>query len=84
MLTLSYCQVLPQNKKRNCKTFCFFAANNLLLNSLNVEVGGLVFGISNTEVTPPATAALLPLSKFSASLAPKGSLKMDLGIYHPW
>ena len=46
----------------------------MLLNSLNVDVGGLVFGISNTEVMPPATAALLPLSKFSASLAP-GSLK---------
>ena len=33
-----------------------------------------MFGISNTDVTPPATAALLPDSKFSASFAP-GSLK---------
>ena len=37
-------------------------------------VGGLVLGISNKEVTPPRTAALLPLSKSSASVEP-GSLK---------
>ena len=31
-------------------------------------------GISNNEVTPPSTAALLPLSRSSASVEP-GSLK---------
>ena len=43
-------------------------------NSTKFAVGGLVFGISNKEVTPPRTAALLPLSKSSASVDP-GSLK---------
>ena len=48
---------------------------SFLLNSLNVDVGGFVFGISKTDVIPPpAIAALLPLSKFSASFEP-GSLK---------
>ena len=37
-------------------------------------MGGDVLGISNTEVTPPNTADLLPLSKFSFFVLP-GSLK---------
>ena len=39
-----------------------------------VSVGGDVFGISKTEVMPPKTADLLPLSKVSFSGLP-GSLK---------
>ena len=43
-------------------------------NSSKFVVGGLVFGISKTEVIPPITAALLPEFKSSASVDP-GSLK---------
>ena len=39
-----------------------------------MEVGGLVFGISNTLVIPPAIAALLPELRSSVSVDP-GSLK---------
>ena len=47
---------------------------SFLLNSVWLDVGGLVLGISNTEVTPPKTAALLPDCKSSTSVEP-GSLK---------
>ena len=45
-----------------------------MLNSVWLDVGGLVLGISKTDVTPPKTAALLPDSKSSTSVDP-GSLK---------
>jgi hypothetical protein len=42
----------------------------------------LVFGISNTEVIPPAIAALLPECKSSVSVEP-GSLKWVCVSMHP-
>ena len=39
-----------------------------------LDVGGLLLGISNTAVIPPATAALLPEFRSSVSVEP-GSLK---------
>ena len=56
------------------KLFAGSSTGNLLENSFLLEVGGFVFGISNTEVIPPAIAALLPECKSSASVEP-GSLK---------
>ena len=47
-----------------------------------VEVGGLVLGISNTLVIPPAIAALLPECKSSVSVEP-GSLKCTCVSIHP-
>tara|TARA_B110001450_G_scaffold57508_1_gene54140 strand:- start:1556 stop:1714 length:159 start_codon:yes stop_codon:yes gene_type:complete len=47
-----------------------------------VDVGGLVLGISNTLVIPPAIAALLPECKSSVSVEP-GSLKWVWVSIHP-
>ena len=52
----------------------FLARSNFFWNSFFVDVGGLVFGISNTAVIPPAMAALLPEWRSSVSVDP-GSLK---------
>ena len=46
-----------------------------------VVVGGSVFGISKTPVTPPSTAARLPLSRSSLCSLP-GSRKWHLGVDH--
>ena len=45
-------------------------------------MGGLVLGISNTLVIPPAIAALLPECKSSVSVDP-GSLKCVWVSMHP-
>ena len=60
----------------------FLARSNFLWNSALVDVGGLVLGISNTLVIPPATAALLPECKSSVSVEP-GSLKWVCVSMHP-
>ena len=46
-----------------------------------VSVLGLVLGISNTAVTPPSTAARLPLSRSSLCLQPRLA-EMDLAVDH--
>ena len=60
----------------------FLARSNFFWNSTLVEVGGLVLGISNTLVIPPAIAALLPECKSSVSVEP-GSLKWVWVSIHP-
>ena len=57
----------------------FLARASLSSIAARVVVGGLVFGISNTAVTPPSTAARLP--RFEVFLVLVARLaEMDLGV----
>ena len=47
-------------KKLKLQKPLFSAILNLLESSLRFVVGGLVFGISKIEVTPPKTAPIVP------------------------
>ena len=58
------------------------AALTLAAKASALVVGGLVFGISNTAVTPPRTADRLPEARSSLCSRP-GLAEMNLAIDHP-
>jgi len=65
---------VPPTKNAKSQNILCRARRTLSANVPADVVNGLVFGISNTAVTPPATAARLPVSKSSLCSNP-GSRK---------
>ncbi len=57
------------------------AAATLAASASALVVGGLVFGISNTAVTPPSTADRLPVCQILLVLEP-GLAEMHLAVDH--
>ncbi len=71
-----------RRRRRHDRTTCDPCARaSLSAIASALSVLGLVFGISNTAVTPPSTAARLPLSRSSLASSP-GLAEMDLAVDH--